>query len=409
MELTLEKRKGNLILIIESEFTIDWIKKYIDDNNFVSEKIFHLKSNNLISFNDNKRKEYSEDLEKNSKVEFKIGELDNDKEYFKILENILLQKNNIYIHKSININLDLFLIKRTPKIKINFLNKIDKLVQEDIYIGGNNINMIPIEVLFRIKKEIPNYYEIQKYVDSKITPILSDYLESTVEGVEKFQNYLNKKNTYKGKFIFDEFKEYELVKYKKILNKLENMLSEKNIIAEKIWQKEIFDILLLLYPKYIVLLENVNIKADSNKNRYLDFVLVDNNGNLDIIEIKSPKLNHIISEKPTYRKNYIPKRDLIGTIMQLEKYIYYLKRWGEIGEKKLTENYKKNRKIPQDLDLNVVNPNGIIVMGQEKDLNVEQIKDFEIIKRKYKNIVDIITYDDLIRRLKNLISNLEKK
>ncbi len=32
-----------------------------------------------------------------------------------------------------------------------------------------------------------------------------------------------------------------------------------------------------------------------------------------------------------------------------------------------------------------------------------QLLDFEVIKRKYANMMDIITYDDLLRRLDNTI------
>jgi hypothetical protein len=35
-------------------------------------------------------------------------------------------------------------------------------------------------------------------------------------------------------------------------------------------------------------------------------------------------------------------------------------------------------------------------MGRTVGLSEEQIQDFEVIKRKYKNVIDIITYDDLI-------------
>jgi hypothetical protein len=44
-------------------------------------------------------------------------------------------------------------------------------------------------------------------------------------------------------------------------------------------------------------------------------------------------------------------------------------------------------------------------MGREKGLSDVQKNDLEIIKRKYKNIMDIITYDDLIRRIKNIIES----
>ena len=39
-------------------------------------------------------------------------------------------------------------------------------------------------------------------------------------------------------------------------------------------------------------------------------------------------------------------------------------------------------------------------MGSTKGLSRDKIQDFEVIKRKYKNVIDIITYDDLVDRLK---------
>ena len=39
----------------------------------------------------------------------------------------------------------------------------------------------------------------------------------------------------------------------------------------------------------------------------------------------------------------------------------------------------------------------------------EQKSDFAIIKRKYKSIVDIISYDELLSRLESTISQLTSK
>ncbi len=42
-------------------------------------------------------------------------------------------------------------------------------------------------------------------------------------------------------------------------------------------------------------------------------------------------------------------------------------------------------------------------MGRDNQSSIHEKKDFEIIKRQYKNIVDILTYDDLILRIERLI------
>jgi hypothetical protein len=47
-------------------------------------------------------------------------------------------------------------------------------------------------------------------------------------------------------------------------------------------------------------------------------------------------------------------------------------------------------------------------MGRENNLSVEQKRDFEVVKRKYKNVIDIITYDSLVERLKTTIEQMKK-
>jgi hypothetical protein len=92
--------------------------------------------------------------------------------------------------------------------------------------------------------------------------------------------------------------------------------------------------------------------------------------------------------------------------MQIEKYIYYLNRWGFEGERFLTEKYRGE--LPNDFDIKITNPSGIIIMGRENNLTAQQKADFEVVKRKYKNVVDIITYDNLLERLKCTIEQIQK-
>ena len=93
--------------------------------------------------------------------------------------------------------------------------------------------------------------------------------------------------------------------------------------------------------------------------------------------------------------------------MQVEKYILHLNKWGKTGEDILNKRYKE--KLPENLKIKITNPGAMIILGRSNNLSLDQKTDFEIIKRKYKNIIDIITYDDLIRRLKFIISQYEQK
>jgi hypothetical protein len=57
----------------------------------------------------------------------------------------------------------------------------------------------------------------------------------------------------------------------------------------------------------------------------------------------------------------------------------------------------------------IVNPQGILILGRSEQLNRQQKDDFELIKRQYKHIAEIMTYDDLIRRIDNIIAALDKE
>jgi hypothetical protein len=166
--------------------------------------------------------------------------------------------------------------------------------------------------------------------------------------------------------------------------------------TEHHFQKELIKILLILFPKYCYVLKEITIK---NKKR-VDYILIDYNGNIDIIEIKTPFYK--LLNKADYRKNYYPSRVLTGSIMQTEKYLYYLNENKRNNEKIIQKKLKQKYNIP--LDINIVNPKGFIIMGRSNDFDELKTIDFEIIKRKYKNMVDIISYDDLLNRLNFLIN-----
>lgn len=64
------------------------------------------------------------------------------------------------------------------------------------------------------------------------------------------------------------------------------------------------------------------------------------------------------------------------------------------------------------MTISISNPKAIIIVGRDEHhsskMSAQQLLDFELIKRKYANVVDIITYDDLLRRLDNIIMSLSK-
>jgi hypothetical protein len=249
-------------------------------------------------------------------VSFIIGCL--DKDYFVIDKNILGLSYNLFIDKEIRLKSDFFIAHN----KISVFSRINKLVDEDIYIGGTNPNSIPIEAFINLIKNYPNSYEIEKYVDARISVVLSDYFQTMADGKAVYEKYMNNKISKKGTNIYNLLRENELNKYIVIRDKLVDMHKNEISYNEKQWQNETLHILLLLFPKYIHVFKEVPIKdIYTDKNKRLDYLLMDSCGNVDIIEIKKPLDSCIITQR-TYRDNYIPMRELSGTIMQLEKYIF---------------------------------------------------------------------------------------
>lgn len=380
------------------------ILKYSTDNPWVLDK---LRNEEDISLRKGSFTFLKSDLREQSQIddndddgvelEFILGILADD-QYFKIEGRKLGITQDTYIQKDAEVSERFFVGVRDTSI----FQKISRIVTEDIFIGGTKPEAVPIEEFQQLLKDFPNAYEITKYVDARLASVLSNYFDSTSNIEEKYQRYMNKRQSVKGEDLPEIFKEGEVVKYETILEKLELMLANQNKYNEKQWQKEILEIILLLYPKYIYAFEEAPIRDHyQNKDRKIDFLLIDANGNTDIIEIKRP-LNEKIITKGRYRDNYIPLRELSGTVMQIEKYIFHLNKSGQTGENRLTTKYKS--KLPADFKIKITNPGGMIIMGRDNLLSSDQMEDFEVVKRKYKNVIDIITYDDLIRRLKSIIT-----
>jgi len=388
------KEPNRIILSYTGEQTgSQWIYSELDEKGTITlRRTFTVSKAELISEQDTENED--------SSVEFRVAERETD--YYRFSKEILSLKHDLFIHKDIQIASKTFITERN----ISVFSKIDNISDEPIYIGGLNEKSIPESVFLELLQNFPNSYELTKYAHARVDTVISSYLSTKEDYEEKYQQYMNKKASKVGENLHDKFADFEVYKYQSLLDKLTSMLNDEVSYSENQWQEEILQIVLLLYPKYIHVFKEAPVRDTyNNKNRSVDFLLVDSTGNTDIIEIKKP-FDQCIVTKRMYRDNYIPLRELSGTVMQIEKYIYYLNKWGKKGEEKLTEYYKDD--LANGFEIKVTNPSGIIIMGREKGFSTAQRQDFEVIKRKYMNIIDIITYDDLIERLKFTIERWSK-
>ena len=105
-----------------------------------------------------------------------------------------------------------------------------------------------------------------------------------------------------------------------------------------------------------------------------------------------------------YRYNYVADHEMAGAIVQIEKYLYCMNSDARKAAEKIGERIRQEYK--QDMDVKVINPRGILILGRSNSLTKEQKDDLELIKRQYKNVVDIMSYDDLVERFDNIIRQL---
>ncbi len=365
-----------------------WIEeKFKEDDFIVISNTFYFEKHDLLEY---KNEEQFDDI-----INFRFAELKDN--YYMIDGSVLNINFNLFFYKDIIIDRKFFVAHRN----ISIFRRVFNLVKKDLFIGGSRGDF-DLDVLHELIQRFPNTYELDKYVSARIDRILSEYIEYEDKPRYTYDAYMNKKSTEKKK-NFEEIKlqNNELEKFEFLLEKIKNMLNNEASYTEKDWQREILVVLLLLYPKYLNVFEEVPFSdVYSGKTRRLDYLLVDASGFIDVIEIKKPNDISLLS-KGLYRENYVPLKELSGTIMQLEKYIFYLNKWGIQGERKLTERFSSV--LPNNINIRIVNPSGIIIMGRSNNLCDDELSDFEVIKRKYKNIVEIITYDDLVKRLENII------
>lgn len=343
---------------------------------------------------------------------FSFGTIVDD--YIVIPGRILSIDRDVHIHRSVKLNRKVFAAERN----VSVFGRLTKLLEHSgpVIVGGKHSEAIPASAFEELQRKFPTTWELDRYASARVHHILANYIDGMKDARARYEQYLNKKSliNHQSRLELDVLNKREIEKYTLIRDVIKDALKSKTNLSEDDWQRLMIPFLTLLFPKYIKVLEKVRI-ADYYSNplaktdRIIDIALVDANGNLDIIEVKKPFDDKILRKTP-YRDNYIPTSELSGGIMQAEKYLFHLSKWGIEGEKRLTKKFSDH--LPDGMSIHISSPKAIIIVGRDQiaegAMTNGQLLDFEIIKRKYANMIDIITYDDLLRRLDNTIMALEK-
>lgn len=392
--ISFEYSEDKLILCYTPVMGLDDITKRLDTEDGVSIKHTFWVTKDLLC------EDVEEDDDWEETLRFYIGAV--GEAYTQLDSKVFGTDHSFYFGNEISLKPEMFTAYRN----ISILRKIDEVIERDFYIGGDweNHNGISKETFDNLLEKFPKTAELDKYAHKRIASIIKDYFPECDKYEAIYEKFVESKNSSYASSVSGISKfnvQIELEQFTVAYHELKNMLDRYEAIDEKKWQEKIHNILQLLYPKYICCVREVRFYS-GKKEKQPDFILVDANGFVDILEIKKADVR-MLSQ---YRNNYVASREVSGAIQQIEKYIFCL---NSSDKAKQDVSDRLDGMLPNGLNVQVVNPQGILLVGRSNEFNEEQKKDFELIKRQYKHVADIMTYDDLLFRLGNIIESLKLK
>lgn len=391
MNIDFEKQGKELILSYAANQRIDELKKNLDEMKEITiKRTFRVTKDDLRETDEN---DYMDTLR------FCIGRIGD--EYTEIDTNIIGTHHRFFFSNDIHLQYKYFVAYRG----ISILRKIDNIIEKDMYIGGrwDENGGMSFEAYKNLIDTFPKTTELDKYADNRISVILKEYFPECDKYEDIYRRFIERKSSKPTPSVSDSFLDIELAQFTVARDELKSMLDSAEGYSENDWQIRIGSIIRLLYPKYIAYKEKVSLKGVDKYDKEPDFLMIDTNGFVDILEIKKADVQ-ILTEQASYRKNYIPVREFSGAIQQIEKYIYCL---STIEKNKEIVKQAFSNMTPQVKEINVLNPQGILLAGRSLGLDDQKKKDFELIKRQYKHIADVMTYDDLLHRLNSIIDALQ--
>jgi len=231
------------------------------------------------------------------------------------------------------------------------------------------------------------WYKIKKIIDDDLIKNISKGKQLSEKALEKEINndieMLKQDNLKMGKTIkayskiIKEYRTIKIPEYKEDVKELESLM--KKAKKEKELQKFLSKKTWLLGLEY----ESSTPEKIGVGQRY-DFYVEKYDGYADIIEIK--KVNELIFDKKGKVTTVFSK-----AIQQLIDYIDDAILWGN------------NKRLAKKLNFNFLKPKGILIIGKNQD--VERLKNLQY----YFHNIEILTYDDVLDRGKNIIKHLDIK
>lgn len=327
---------------------------------------------------------------------------------------------------------DEIIFKHSKQLKYGItLGSSDKGIRCQMTFGKYNNN-----------KLLPDKPKPLNYGDYFKIDIATEELAKLKNEIDSFENLTKNSNLPKGSSFYqineentknileqlaeDKNKELVLNKLKELskinietLDNLINLSRLKEIIEiwdkntenpnETFWQdlfeKNSWIFSQLFYFSAVLFNEKTYLggKGFENKGGKLPDLVYKNNltKNMCIIEIKTPISNltgKSYRGKDTHNEIYSSSDELSGAINQLSEY-----------KQQAYLNFISNKHYSENKDIELYNPKCLLIIGKISSLNNEsQIRSFELFRNNLRDI-EVITYDELFDKLKNLIINIFEK
>ena len=176
----------------------------------------------------------------------------------------------------------------------------------------------------------------------------------------------------------------ESIKRKNALQEF-NEAIDKNY-TESYWQDWFEKNKWILGSEYLKILDERTIDS----NNIADYLMEAFDGFLDVVEIKKPNGLKFWMESLDHN-NYVPSSDLIKAITQCQNYLYEIER--ESNSAKFLERTQGTK---------IIKPRCLLVFGRSKNWNDRQKEAYRILNSSF-NQINILTYDHLLARAKNIM------
>lgn len=303
--------------------------------------------------------------------------------------SLVKQGNNLYLHISYRLlsqiadevgSMNFYHGRRkTQTVKKLLYNSFPELIE--IKIAKNAKQDVKIALHTLSAQSIESF---EKDDIGKLTDMLATFMKSP-----------HKSQIKKSELFRTTKLKIDTVTLDDIIENYEKLLS--NDTTESEWGIFLQENLFLIDSKYIHSIPQLNLVLGGS--RKVDFGLVDIFGYLDIFEIKKPETK-LLTSNPNNTGNYVWDKQALDAIVQAEKYSFH----AASKRNDLKEDIRREKNI----DLDIIRPRGIILMGHSNQFDDKNKKDdFQILKNQFKYL-DIVLYDELLERIKNQKKSLKQ-